>query len=85
MSRVAAKEAGRHGVRVNTVCPGITDTSMSRQSAADNPAVSAIAARIPLGRTGDPAEIAEGILWLCSDRSSFTNGASLVIDGGRSG
>jgi NAD(P)-dependent dehydrogenase (short-subunit alcohol dehydrogenase family) len=84
-SRVAAKEAGRHGVRVNAICPGITATPMSEQSAAARPETAQLAEQIPLGRPGAPGEIADAMLWLCSDRSSFTNGAALVVDGGRSG
>jgi NAD(P)-dependent dehydrogenase (short-subunit alcohol dehydrogenase family) len=85
MSQVAAKEAGRHGVRVNTVCPGLTDTAMLKESMLRRPATTDIVSAIPLGRIGRPSELAEAIGWLCSDRASFTNGATLVVDGGRSG
>ena len=86
LSRVAAKEAGPRGVRVNAVCPGLTETPMLRRSIADRPAsTGAIAEHIPLGRVGRPDELAEAIVWLCSDRSSFTNGTALVVDGGRTG
>jgi NAD(P)-dependent dehydrogenase (short-subunit alcohol dehydrogenase family) len=85
MSKVAAKEAGRRGVRVNAVCPGLTDTAMLRESMRLRPATSDIAAAIPLGRVGQPEEIAQAIIWLSSDAASFTNGAVLVVDGGRSG
>ena len=85
MTKVAAKEAGRRGVRVNAVCPGLTDTAMLRESMQVRPATSDIAAAIPLGRVARPEEIAEAIAWLWSDAASFTNGAVLVVDGGRSG
>lgn len=85
LSQVAAKEAGAHGVRVNTVCPGLTDTPMLRSSFGQRPLTGDIASRIPLGRVGQPSEIAEAILWLCSDRSSFSTGGALVVDGGRVG
>jgi NAD(P)-dependent dehydrogenase (short-subunit alcohol dehydrogenase family) len=85
LTKVAAKEAGRRGVRVNAVCPGLTDTGMLRESMRLRPATSDIAAAIPLGRVGRPDELAEAIAWLCSDHASFTNGATLVVDGGRSG
>lgn len=85
LSQVAAKEAGPRGVRVNAVCPGLTDTPMLRESFGVRPLTSDIAARIPLGRVADPDELAEAIVWLCSDRASFTTGASLVVDGGRVG
>jgi A-factor type gamma-butyrolactone 1'-reductase (1S-forming) len=84
-SRVAAKEAGRHGVRVNAICPGITGTPMAEESVVARPETAQLASQIPLGRLGAPAEIADAMLWLCSDTSSFTNGAALVVDGGRSG
>jgi NAD(P)-dependent dehydrogenase (short-subunit alcohol dehydrogenase family) len=85
MTKIAAKEAGRRGVRVNAVCPGLTDTAMLRESMQRRPATSDIAAAIPLGRVGRPEEIAQAIAWLWSDGASFANGAVLVVDGGRSG
>jgi NAD(P)-dependent dehydrogenase (short-subunit alcohol dehydrogenase family) len=85
MTKVAAKEAGRRGVRVNAVCPGLTDTAMARASMQHRPATADIAAAIPLGRIGRPGELAAAITWLSSDGASFTNGAVLVVDGGRSG
>lgn len=85
MTKVAAKEAGRRGVRVNAVCPGLTDTPMLRESMRVRPATSEIAAAIPLGRIGRPEELAEAIAWLWSDAASYANGAVLVVDGGRSG
>jgi len=85
MTKVAAKEAGRRGVRVNAVCPGLTDTAMLRESMQRRPATSDIAAAIPLGRVGRPEEIAQAIVWLWSDSASFANGSILVVDGGRSG
>lgn len=86
LSRVAAKEAGPHGVRVNAICPGLTDTPMLRLARDErSTSTDEIAARIPLGRIGSPEEQAEAIVWLCSARSSFVNGAALVADGGRVG
>jgi NAD(P)-dependent dehydrogenase (short-subunit alcohol dehydrogenase family) len=85
LSKVAAKEAGRHGVRVNALCPGLTDTPMLRESLRTRPLTSSIAERIALGRIGTPEELAEAAVWLCSDRSSFATGVGLVVDGGRTG
>jgi NAD(P)-dependent dehydrogenase (short-subunit alcohol dehydrogenase family) len=85
LSKVAAKEAGKRGVRVNALCPGLTDTPMLRESLGVRPQIDDIAARISLGRIGRPDELAEAALWLCSDRSSFTTGTGLVVDGGRVG
>lgn len=85
LSKVAAKEAGPHGVRVNALCPGLTDTPMLRESLGTRQQTTDIAQRIALGRIGTSAELAEAALWLCSERSSFTTGTSLVADGGRTG
>jgi NAD(P)-dependent dehydrogenase (short-subunit alcohol dehydrogenase family) len=85
LSKVAAKEAGPHGVRVNALCPGLTDTPMLRSSLDSRPQTRSIAERIALGRIGAAEELAEAAVWLCSDRSSFTTGAGLVVDGGRTG
>lgn len=87
LSKVASKEAGRHKVRVNVVAPGRTDTPLFRSHAyGDSPEdVAALSAPIPLGRFAEPIELAQAIVFLCSDRASFINGATLVVDGGRTG
>lgn len=85
LSKVAAKEAGPRGVRVNALCPGLTDTPMLRESLGTRPLTSSIAERIALGRIGTATELAEAAVWLCSDRSSFATGVGLVVDGGRTG
>jgi NAD(P)-dependent dehydrogenase (short-subunit alcohol dehydrogenase family) len=84
VTRSAAREMGKHGIRVNAVCPGRIDTPMLRihaETAGIDPA--AQVAPIALGRLGQPSELAEAILWLCSDSSSFVTGHILVADGGR--
>ena len=87
LSKVASKEAGRHNVRVNVVAPGRTDTPLFRSHAfGDSPEdAGALAAPIPLGRFAEPIELAQAIVFLCSDRASFINGATLIVDGGRTG
>ena len=91
LSKVAAKEAGRRGVRVNVVAPGRTDTPLlgsfaaASGGAAGEHDAAALVAPIPLGRMGRPDELGDAIIYLCSDRSSFVNGAVLTVDGGRTG
>ncbi len=83
MTRAMASEWARHGLRVNAVAPGYVRTAMvdelARKGAVD---ARAIAQRTPLGRMGDPAEIAEAIVFLGSDRASYITGAVLPVDGG---
>ncbi len=77
-----------HGpqIRVNCICPGDTDTRMLRAEAAqlgeDANNFLANSARRPLGRVGSPEEIAQAVLYLASDASSFVTGTTLVVDGG---
>ena len=77
-----------HGprIRVNCICPGDTDTGMLRgeaqQLGEDNERFLAEAAKRPLGRVGRPEEIAQAVLYLASDASSFVTGTALVVDGG---
>ena len=70
------------GVRVNSVHPGPIDTPMLRSGFDDPERKQKVLARIPMGRTGVPEEVAYGVLFLASDESSFITGEGLVIDGG---
>lgn len=85
-SRAVAAEAGPHGVRVNTVCPGFTDTPLLQQFLAmtDDPDAAREKMResYPLKRLGEPEEIASCILFLASDEASWVTGHGLVVDGG---
>ena len=82
---VAVDVAGRN-IRANCICPGVIDTGLTDQflAAVDDPESlhEEYAAVAPLGRTGQPREIANCILFLASDESSFVNGAALIADGG---
>ena len=80
MTRTWARELGRHNVRVNAVAPGIIATDMVRTI--PEKVRQGLLARTPLGRMGDPREVAEAYVWLASDAASFVHGAVLSIDGG---
>lgn len=83
-SAVAAAEAAPHGVRINVVAPGQVMTPATRAFAAADPERNArVAATIPMGRGGEPEEIARAIVFLLSDQSSFITGACLPVDGGK--
>lgn len=86
LSRGAALEVAGDGIRVNAVAPGPTDTAMMGSIEAEVRAQggdpSAFVERIPVGRYGDPSEIAELIGWLVADAPAFLTGAVLPIDGG---
>jgi NAD(P)-dependent dehydrogenase (short-subunit alcohol dehydrogenase family) len=88
MTRQMAIDYARHGVRVNALCPGWVDTPFNAPFIAQMGGRAAIEAyvrdTIPMGRWASAEEIAEAILFLVSDRSSFVTGHALVIDGGES-
>ncbi|GLC23491.1 SDR family NAD(P)-dependent oxidoreductase [Roseisolibacter agri] len=83
LTKTAALEYARRGLRVNAICPGFTDTPMVAQiTGADPEREAQLARRLPIGRLGTPAEIAAGVLYLCSDAAAFMIGHALVLDGG---
>lgn len=86
MTRALAIDHGPQGIRVNSVNPGDVNTGMlldeARQLAQDSTAFLAEAADRPLGRMGQPSEIAAAVVWLASDDSSYVTGSALVVDGG---
>ena len=86
LTRAAALEGAAHGIRVNAVCPGYIKTPMLMErgirASGDPHRLAELEARAPIGRLGEPEEVAEAIMWLCSDASSFVTGHPLIIDGG---
>ena len=82
MSQGFGELLGRHGIRVNAMAPGIIQTDMTRRQWETPKALEATLDTIPLGRMGQPEDIANLALFLCSDAASYINGALITIDGG---
>lgn len=83
LTKTAALEYAKAGIRVNAVCPGVIQTPMLERLFRDNPAAGeSIAALEPVGRLGKPEEIAEAVVWLCSEAASFVTGLPMPVDGG---
>ena len=83
LTKTAATENIASGIRVNALCPGAVDTPMLRALVMKDPSLEKLLlSRLPAGRLGKTEEIAEAAVWLCSDRASFVNGESMVVDGG---
>ncbi|MEW6300216.1 MAG: SDR family oxidoreductase [Thermodesulfobacteriota bacterium] len=83
LTKSAALEYAKQGIRVNAVCPGVIRTPMVERLFRDNPAAGeTIAAMEPVGRMGTPEEIAGAVVWLCSDAASFVTGLAMAVDGG---
>ena len=83
LTRTAALEYVKHGIRVNAVNPGLIDTQVARDVVSGNErAYEEIAKNVPIGRAGTPEEIASAVLWLCSPGASYVVGQALTVDGG---
>jgi NAD(P)-dependent dehydrogenase (short-subunit alcohol dehydrogenase family) len=84
LTKSAALEYASKGIRINAVCPGLIETPMAEQMRASGQAAAleAMLMGVPIGRLGRPEEIADAVLWLCSDAASFVIGHSLAVDGG---
>ncbi|HKV57707.1 MAG TPA: SDR family oxidoreductase [Ktedonobacteraceae bacterium] len=79
-----ALDYAQSNIRVNAVCPGIIDTPMmQRFSGGTAEGREGVIAQEPVGRMGNPEEIAAAVVWLCSDAASFVVGHAMVIDGGQ--
>src|SRR5438874_2689527 len=84
LTKSAALEYAAKGIRVNAVCPGMIWTPMTEKMIAEGQkeALDEMLKLVPIGRHGRPEEIADAVLWLCSDRSSLVVGQSIAVDGG---
>src|SRR6266566_3318473 len=83
LTKSAALEYARRGIRINAVCPGIIETPMvAGMLASEADAMQELMKDVPIGRLGRPEEIAAAVLWLCSPGASFVIGHALAVDGG---
>ena len=84
LTKTAAAEYGPQGIRVNALCPGFSPTPLvdSLLEAGEAGLAEQFTGRIPLGRMATVDEIVDAMLWLCSERNGFMNGAAVVLDGG---
>jgi NAD(P)-dependent dehydrogenase (short-subunit alcohol dehydrogenase family) len=83
LTKSTALEFARKGIRVNCVCPGPTRTGMNEALVASHPEmVKSMDQKVPMGRIGEPEEVAAAAIWLCSDEASYITGHALPVDGG---
>lgn len=83
LTKATALQYVRKGIRVNALCPGVTATEQVRAMCAVSEETRQFLENLaPMGRLGQPEEMAEAAIWLCSDKASFVTGSSLVVDGG---
>lgn len=84
LTRAFAAAWGARGIRVNAVSPGYTDSPLNAHRKADSAKAEAIVGRTPLGRWGKPADVANAVVFVCSEAASFVTGQEIVVDGGYS-
>jgi NAD(P)-dependent dehydrogenase (short-subunit alcohol dehydrogenase family) len=83
LTKSAALEYASQGIRVNAICPGVIHTDMiDRITGKDKSVEKQYAAMEPIGRMGKPEEVAEAVVWLCTDAASFITGIAMPVDGG---
>ncbi|MDQ0920227.1 SDR family NAD(P)-dependent oxidoreductase [Paenibacillus sp. V4I5] len=83
LSMSMALELAPYGIRVNALCPGFIETRLTKSLIDDPPAIADYVKTIPMGRVGQPEEIADAALFLASDESRYMTGHNLVVDGGQ--
>jgi NAD(P)-dependent dehydrogenase (short-subunit alcohol dehydrogenase family) len=82
LTKSAALETAQSGIRINVVCPAVIETPMAERIFGEPEIRKHFIGMHPIGRFGTPMEVAEAVVWMCSDRASFMTGQSLVLDGG---
>ena len=83
LTKTAALEYAKSGIRVNAVCPGVIKTNMvDRITGREKEVEKQFEDMEPVGRMGQPEEVAEAVIWLCSDAASFVTGDAMAVDGG---
>jgi 3-oxoacyl-[acyl-carrier protein] reductase len=83
MAKQLVKEYAGRGIRVNVIQPAVIDTDMLRERYPSDADIQAYGKKIPLGRVGQPVDVANAVVFLASDRAGYICGASLLVDGGR--
>jgi NAD(P)-dependent dehydrogenase (short-subunit alcohol dehydrogenase family) len=82
MTKSSALEVAPLGIRVNALCPGLVETPMIADMSPDTEPMKSLIAAHPIGRIGQASEIADAVVWLCSDKTGYITGVALPIDGG---
>lgn len=82
LTKTAASEYGKDGVRINAISPGLTMTEAAKKTLSEGIGIGHVLSRTSLGVPGTPDNIAEAVFWLCSDQAFFVNGVNLPVDGG---
>lgn len=82
MTRADAIDYSKHDIRVNCVCPGVIETPLVMGRAEIRETITPAVEIAPMRRMGQPAEVADAVLFLCSTQASFVQGHAMVVDGG---
>jgi NAD(P)-dependent dehydrogenase (short-subunit alcohol dehydrogenase family) len=82
LTKAAALETAQQNIRINAICPGVVETDLSKRIFSAPAVHKFVLGCHPIGRFAKPREIAEAVIWMCSDQASFMTGQSFVIDGG---